>query len=126
MPPPVTPSSRSGVGSRSAIARRISATAAAWGSVERRAGRPRAAEPGRSGGERVARPLPDLDVDEAAPGEAGDGRVTVAVGDVGRGDGRIRRREQLGERRGLARTERPAGRPLPRRQRDGRVPAVGA
>ena len=78
-----------------------------------RAGGTAATQPDRPGRERQSRPLPDVDLDEAAPDEAGDRPVAVPFRrSCCRDPGglRVRRRGELGERGRLARTERPAGR----------------
>ena len=116
----MTPSSRSGVGSPAAIAARTRATASAWGGGQVGARGPRAAEPGRPGGERPARPLADLDLDEAPPDEAGRGRRASpwrSPTASGRGDASAgsaarppQRRSCLSQRR--RRWRGPSGRPV--------------
>ena len=68
-----------------------------------------AAQPDRATGERPARPLADLRLEQPATDEPGDRRRPVAAGQVRAGDalGRVRS-GQLGQRGDLARSERPA------------------
>ena len=69
------------------------------------AGRPSPAQPNGPARERQSRPLPNVDLDQAAPREAGDGSVAVALGRTGAGDPArfgIGRRPELQECRRLA------------------------
>ena len=81
--------------------------------------RPTAARPGRSRGQRPARPFPHASLGEAAPNQGGEGRRPVPPGHVGRRDAirRYGRTRQLRERVDLARTQGTTRLPLPRRQR---------
>ena len=91
-------------------------TAAAWSGLSAAAGRPRAAEPGGSAGERPTRALADLGADEAAPDERRRSPTSRAARRAPAGtppSGRAARRVGVDARRAraarpLARAERPS------------------
>ena len=128
----MTPSSRSGVGSRAAIAlgRRGDRRCLLVG--QSRALRSPAAQPDGPTGERQPWPLADIDVDEAAAYEAGDRSVAVTLRRARAAGPRWRRwrrwplpRVRRARRPGVARAAAPAARsPVGQRRRRARPSAV--
>ena len=95
---------------------------AACGSVRAAGGGPATATPGGSGGQRLARSLADLGLEQAAPDEAGDGapsRGAAPRSAAGQPSTSPPAGAELGQERDLARPERSTGRPLARRQSGG-------
>ena len=130
LPPPVTPSSRIGVGSWPSTAARTRRRAVRLGIREAAARRPGAADACGPAGHRPSRPLADLRAEQATPHEPGDRRRPVALrerpgGQAVRG-GAGPRLIDLEQRGLLAGAERSPGHALPATERrGGRPPLVG-
>ena len=108
LPPPVTPSSSSGRGSRGRDRRADPLDRRGLGRQQVGRRRPAAAPTRRARGQRPARPLADLGLDQAAPHETGDGAAAVVAGQVrGRLRPSVGPRGELAQRVDLARAERP-------------------
>ena len=117
MPPPVTPSSRSGRGSRRPDRGDDLPDGLRLGGQEIARRGTAAAQPDGSGGQRPPRSLADIGVGEPAPDEPRDRRVAVPAGEVRRGQLPGGRDGELPERGDLARSERPTRGGLAVRQR---------